>query len=48
VHRCTGGARHTAITQAHLEKTEEMASEMTKMAEEIGEEMAESLCVHSV
>jgi hypothetical protein len=25
VHRCTGGARHTAITQAHLEEREEMA-----------------------
>jgi hypothetical protein len=48
VHRCTGGARHTTITQAHLEETEEMAEEMTELAKEMGEEMAETLCVHSV
>jgi hypothetical protein len=33
VHHCTGGARQTAITQAHLEETKEMAEEMdAKMA----------------
>jgi hypothetical protein len=48
VHRCTGGARHTAITQAHFEEMEEVAEEMTTIAEEMGEEMAQTLCVHSV
>jgi hypothetical protein len=48
VHRCTGGARHTAVTQAHLEEREKMAEEMTEMAEEMEEKMAETLRFHSV
>jgi hypothetical protein len=31
-----------------LEETEEIAGEMAEMDGEIGEEMAETLCVHSV
>jgi hypothetical protein len=45
VNRRTGGARHTAITQAHLEETEEMAEEMAEMAEEMAEKMGEALHV---